>query len=262
METENSILRRLKRRIGSARAAVMLEFAFIAPLAVALIVFAADFSRILRTEQQLEIAARLMADVESHMADYYGSSGECPSSVTKQVGKRYLQSVARVISSVTEDAFVKGSCDTVMNPMSKIVTLVAEIFGEDIGKSSESEVLKLLAKILGGIVNFVTFRTIKYLTDIVPHDKEVRITCAAKIPTILPSSAYSLFSLPTRSDGIIGIGQFTPDLKSDAGGTAWGQTIDLAGRHRVYCYMPVVDSVPIAPETYVRKIKSFFAKFF
>ena len=84
VKSEGDMLRRLRRRLESTRATVMLEFAFVAPLAVAVAVFAADFTRILRTEQQLEIASRLAADVEAHMADYYGN-GKTPSSATKKM---------------------------------------------------------------------------------------------------------------------------------------------------------------------------------
>ena len=45
MKSEDDILRRLKRRLRGARASVMLEFAFIAPLAMVTIVFAADITR-------------------------------------------------------------------------------------------------------------------------------------------------------------------------------------------------------------------------
>ena len=89
MSEERKMLRRLVTRLKSARASVMLEFAFVAPLVAVTAIFAADFTRILRTEQQLEIATRLAADVESHMADYYGS-GASPSSAAKNVGKEYL----------------------------------------------------------------------------------------------------------------------------------------------------------------------------
>ena len=65
VKSEDDILRRLKRRLASARASVMFEFALVAPLVVMTAVFAADFTRILRTEQQLEIATRLAADVEA-----------------------------------------------------------------------------------------------------------------------------------------------------------------------------------------------------
>ena len=111
---EEKTLRCLRRRLGSARASVMLEFAFVAPLAVSLVVFAADFTRILRTEQQLEIATRLAADVEAHMADYY-ANGKSPGAAAKNVGKYYLADVAQGVDGGGDD-YVKGGCSRVNNP--------------------------------------------------------------------------------------------------------------------------------------------------
>ena len=65
---------RIVRRLASARASVMFEFALVAPLVVMTAVFAADFTRILRTEQQLEIATRLAADAFV-MADLMNTEG-------------------------------------------------------------------------------------------------------------------------------------------------------------------------------------------
>ena len=113
------MMKRLRRRLESTRATVMLEFAFVAPLAVAVAVFAADFTRILRTEQQLEIASRLAADVEAHMADYYGK-GACPSSQAKSVAKYYLVDVAHVAKGVG-DVYIKGSSNVIKNPISYAV---------------------------------------------------------------------------------------------------------------------------------------------
>ena len=59
MTRDGFILRKLAGRLKSARASVMFEFALMTPFIVMLAAFAADFTRILRTEQQLEIAARL-----------------------------------------------------------------------------------------------------------------------------------------------------------------------------------------------------------
>jgi hypothetical protein len=83
------------------------------------------------------------------------------------------------------------------------------------------------------------------------------------IPTILPSAAYAAISLPKRGGGgggRIGVGQFTPDLEGGKAATAWSLKLNAKKRHRVYCYMPIIDSVPLAPETYVRKFKSWCAK--
>ena len=262
MTGDETIVKRLKRRLVSARASVMLEFALVAPLVITVAIFSADFTRILRTEQQLEIAARLMADVEAHMADYHGKT-DSPSSETKTIGKQYLVDYAQIAPSI-DQIYVKGSCDTIKNPISVAVAWIDKFFkGQafpDGGGSVGKFFVNVLGTILGGIANFVSFRTIRYLTDVVPHDREVKVSCAAYIPTILPGAAYKTFSLPTRADDKIGVAQFTPDLEGDVADTAWGLKINAAKRHRVYCYMPVIDSAPVAPETYVRVFKSWCSK--
>ena len=63
-----------------------------------------------------------------------------------------------------------------------------------------------------------------------------------------------------RDGGRIGVAQMTADLKGGVGTTAWNLKVDGANRHRVYCCMPVMDSVPIAPQTSVRTFKAWCAK--
>ena len=258
MKSEDDILRRLKRRLASARASVMLEFAFVAPLVVMTAVFAADFTRILRTEQQLEIATRLAADVEAHMADYHGTNG-CPSSVAKNVAKNYLVDVAQV-AETTDDVYMKGSNNVIKNPISYAVSYVSQFVDGQGWGDNDNVFLKLIGKVLGGIMNFVTFRTVKYLTDVIPHDREIRISMAAYIPTIFPSSAYEWLALAKHEKDRIGVGQFEFDLEGGKAATAWNLKVNTSKRHRVYCFMPVLDSVPVAPETYVRKFKSWCSK--
>ena len=265
MNEEEKILNRLRRRLKSARATVMLEFAFVAPFVIILGVFAADFTRILRTEQQLEIANRLAADVEAHMADFHtrsedGEDAKTPCKTTKRVAKFYLSDVANVVEDYKK-VYMKGGCGVIKNPVSVAIDAIAGFLGGDSAYNDGSLFLKILGKIFSGILNFVTFRTVKYLTEVVPHDREVWVTTAAYIPTILPYGSYELLGLPEsyKDDGI-GVWQYTPDLEGDAAATAWDLSLKPFKRHRVYCYMPVIDSAPLAPETYVRKFKAWCAK--
>ena len=252
--------RRVLRRLFGERATVMLEFAFVAPLAIVVAVYTADIMRILRTEQQLEIATRLAADVEAHMADYY-AGGKTPGSAAKNVAKCYLVDVAHVAEGIG-DVYIKGDSYVVKNFISLAVDELNK-FMKGQSFSEDNVFFNLLGKILGGLMNFVTFRTVNYVTDIIPHDRAVKISTAVYIPTVLPPAAYSAISLPQRGGGgggRIGVGQFTADLEGGSAATAWSLKINDKKRHRVYCYMPVMDSVPVAPETYVRKFKSWCAK--
>ena len=258
MDEEGKILRRLKRRLGSARASVMLEFAFVAPLIAVAAIFSADFTRILRTEQQLEIANRLAADVEAHTADYY-AKGLTPGAATKNVTKRYLVNVAKVAKEIG-DVRMKGGSGVIKNPVSVAIAWIADFLSGEAYKD-DSKFLSILGSLLGSAMNFITFGTVKYLTDVVPHDREVWVSTAVYIPTLLSADAYAWLNLVEHEDDSIGICQFTPDLDaSDVATWAGGLKLNPRKRHRVYCYMPVVDAVPVAPVTYVRKFKSWCSR--
>ncbi|MBO4710087.1 MAG: pilus assembly protein [Kiritimatiellae bacterium] len=259
MEKDDEILKRLKRRLGSARGSVVLEFALVAPLAIAVICFAADFTRILRTEQQLEIASRVMADIESHMVSYEKDS-ITPTEQAKYVGKYYLRDIAKVVEG-TGNVLVKGGAETTRNLLSVAIADLNDILS---GKFfDDSPVLNLLFKIVGTVANFLTFRTLDYLTNIAPRDREVRVTTTAVIPSILPNFCYSWWGSMSRNQSFIGVGQFAPDRKKpDSMVHAWSDDLNIVSnkRHRVYCHMPIIDTAPIAPQTYVRRVKSWFSK--
>ena len=259
MRKDEDILRRLKRRLESARASVMLEFAFVAPLAIVVVCFAADFTRILRTEQQLEIATRVMADVESHKVAY-GSDVKSPSMEAKNVGKHYLKGIAMVVND-TGNVKVKGGAKLTPNPLVSVVKDLDDMLK---GKYFEdSPVINLLFKIVGLAANFLTFRTLDYVTNIPPRNREVYVTSTAVIPTLLPKFCYSWWGSMKRGQEYIGVGQFAPDRQNaDSPAHAWSEDMDIVSdrRHRVYCHMPVIDTAPIAPETYVRRVRSWFKK--
>lgn len=260
MKSEEDILRRLKRRMRGTRATVMLEFAVIAPFAMAMLVFAADITRIMRTEQQLEIATRLAADVEAHTADYYVKDRKSPGSPAKNIAKGYLVNIAHVATG-TDRVYMKGECISISNPLTYAVTWFAGFLnGESVPGVGDNLFLKMVGKIFGKVIDFITFGTFNYLTDVVPHDREVKVTTAAYIPTVMPASMYTFLAMPSHVSSEIGLGQFAYDLEGNSVATAWNLTVNPGKRHRVYCYMPVIDAVPIAPKTYVRVFKSWCAK--
>ena len=230
----------------------MLEFAFVAPLVAAAIAFAADFTRILRAGQQLEIATRLVADVEAHMCEF-GKGNGSPCDAARRIGEEYLVTVAHV----TDKVYMKGGNGSAPNPITKAI---AAIRGFLKGVNQSGWFWELVGKILGSLMNFVTFRTIDYLTEVVPHDREVWVTTAVYVPTVLPEAAYAWFFMPAQESGHMGVGQFATDLTSKTAATAWSLHLQTDYRHRVYCYMPVIDAVPIAPKTYVRVFKSWCSR--
>ena len=271
MNEESGISARLRRRLCGERASVMLEFAFVAPLVFSVAIFATDFTRVLRTEQQLEIAARLAADIESHMALYTSAdtSKTTPSATAKNIAKQYLYQVAHVVREPGH-VYIKGDSMMIGNILSQTFTHVADFvngrtFSADGGNLFVKLVVNTLGKVVGGLLNLVTFKTYHYITEIFPHDREIRMTVAAYIPTILPAGLYNGFALGwSGRPGAIGVWQSCVDLSSGSKKLIDVKAEELqmikAQRHRVYCYMPVVDSVPVAPVTYVRSFLSWANK--
>lgn len=285
MDEESKILARLKRRVAGTRGAVIAEFALVAPLIFSMAIFAMDFTRILRTEQQLEIAARLAADIESHMA-VVGGGEVSPGAAAKSIPKQYLFHVAKVVDK-TDYVYIKGDHMLVPNPVSQLITLVGGVLSGDYKLyGGDSKVLDFvvntivggLLKVVGTFINLIMFQSNLYLTEICPHDCEVRETVAAYIPTLLPNGMYRSFALGRHTKpGVIGAWQSAPNLRTPEmppstfmglinimNGQVVVDTIlhlpkgadslelDKTHRHRVYCYMPVIDSVPIPPKTYMR----------
>lgn len=267
-DEERGLMARLRRRLCGERASVMLEFAFVAPLVFSVAIFATDFTRVLRTEQQLEIAARLAADIESHTAAYTSSdiTKISPGSAAKTTAKSYLCQVAHVVRE-SGYVYIKGDCMMVGNLVSKMFThvenfLTGKTFSMDGGNLFVKLVVNTLGKVLGGLLNLITFRTDKYITEVFPHDREIRMTVAAYIPTILPADLYDGFALGwSDRPGAIGVWQSCVDLSGLDSflGVVTADNLKMikTQRHRVYCYMPVIDSVPIPPTTYVRSFLSW-----
>ena len=116
-ERDENYLKRLWRRIKNPRGTVFVEFAVMAPLGIMLMCFAFDFQRILRTEQQLEIAARAMCDLETHYAkcSYDGNATPqtFPRPSAKKKIKTYLAYAMDMDSTAANRFFCKAECKAV-----------------------------------------------------------------------------------------------------------------------------------------------------
>lgn len=272
MNAEERIGMKLKRRLGSPRATVFLEFSVVAPFAMALILFAHDFTSILYAEQQLEIGARAAADIESHLNHYFPSKNEKdtgPHKITKRFVKPYLAQAigladnakAAQSTAVCKDIFIKGDSSPVPG-VGKIFTTFQNILDGSAfsgGSGVAATVFRLLSSILGTILNILTLGTHVYFTEIPLHDRMVSMSVSARVPTIMPRRVYDFFSARPVKAGELGAdkalvvqARYVIDEKS-----VWGRKNepDLTRRVRSYCVMPVIDTMPVAPFTVVRKLR-------
>lgn len=261
---------RIRRRLASDRGSVFFEFAFAAAFLLPLICFAADFGRILFAEQQLEIGARAMADVESHLRrsspgrtddewageNARGSRGR-PQPLTKAVVRGYLVNVlSRNGFPEDEDGTSKGNRVYMMavDPQTDMdANPVRSRFRKwfDPFKGKDNIILKLIALIIKGGWKVVMFGSDTYVTEMFNADRYVGCSVSVKLQSLIANkSAWRLFGRMTSEEGLIMLPQYAPERDGDA--------LSTTRRRRYYCFLPYMDSGALAPQTPIRKMAWFY----
>lgn len=263
---------RLKRRLKSARGTVYFEFAVVSPLALSLVLFAHDFTKILFAEQQLEICSRVLADIESHMNHYrvvkangYELEQDGPCTVSKSMIKPYFAEVLDMSEAKAADwVYCKG--ESLPVPGLSHLFMYAHDFldGRQFDKDLKGVLLNFLGKLLGDLLTIVTLGTHVYITELPTHDRMVRMTVSARVPTLLPRKVYSFFSCKANDPDawILTVPYRTPIEGEDdkTTGWAWSKNLIPGVRRRAYCTMPSFDTVTVAPNTFVSMMRGWFGK--
>ena len=266
---ERRIWGRIRRRLASDRGSVFLEFAFAAAFFLPLICFAADFGRILFAEQQLEIGARAMADVESHLRrhqlgdtddewggdDARGSKGR-PQPLTKAVVRSYLVNV------LSRNGFPKdgsGGDRVYMRAVDPKVNMEANPVRQrflDWAKpfeklSEQSFIMKIISLIIRGGRKVLMFGSDVYVTETFNADRYVGCSVSVKLQSVIANeSAWRLFGRMTSEEGLIMLPQYAPEREGDG--------LSTTSRRRYYCFLPYMDSGALAPQTPIRKMAWFY----
>ena len=263
-ERDENVLRRLWRRVKNPRGTVFLEFAVIAPLGVMLMCFAFDFQRILRTEQQLEIAARAMCDLESHYAkcsyDGNATAQPYPRPSAKKKIKNYLAYAMDLDSTAANRFFCKAEC----KPVPGILTILSPVLEFLDGKPPENAnvFFKVISQIFACALDVFTMKTQRYFSEILPRDRELKVSFAANIPTLLPRKFYDIMGWTGEKAGskqYATVNQL--DFRRNLSATPGKNTLDFSTRERSWCTMPVMDSAANPPVTYSRQIKGIFSRY-
>lgn len=263
-DNENRLAKKMLRRLGSSRGSAYFEYAVFVPLILLTFLFAADFTRVLYAEQQVEIASRVLCDIESHLRPGARDKGDdvgsgCPGSPGKKVVRRYLaEALANegifVRSGDAENSvYCKGSYYKQEGVLHKFVDeILAKILGIE---STGNKFFDILAKAFGTIVNLITLKTFNYLTEVFPSDKVVKTSVSVLIKPFSPCSPYTLFG-KHDSEGVMLI----PAAAARLGGNVADYNRPLLTNQRVryYCHMPSLETMPLAPYTYVRQLTKVF----
>lgn len=250
------------------RGTVFVEFAVMAPLAVMLMCFAFDMTRILRLEQQLEIGARAMADLETHWAKekYDGGpeaqkKGESPSKKSKQIVKKYLATTIPGLKE--EDCYCKKQLNKVAGPSAMIATF-CEFFSGGLGEDVPA-IVRMISKVFEFLMDVITLKTHRYLTEIPPRDQIFKVSFTARLATLMPRKFYNVMGLALgdrRSAGeqLAVVSQLRQKMHKDSSGPG-GMKLIEDERERFWCAMPMMDTAVQPPLTYSRQIKGIFKRY-
>ncbi len=244
--------RRLLRRLFGDRGSVMLEFAMMAPLALAVIGFTIDFAHLTLTRQQLDICSRFAADVESMKATKFGelkikSSGgvqntirsylvyttQHPLLANRKMADVYVRYRQEGLPLLPVGAFLNGSGENLLPSDAPAATkLITGFF---------SSALKRLTDLL-------SFRTVRYLTEPFAADYLLGASISMKTNTLFPETLYSSLG------GGIGWDNEKKDF------LVLPEKYTAKNVYRAYCYMPNRDPCVKRHPTYAKVVGDFIAK--
>lgn len=248
---EQTIIKRIWRRLKSARGSAYAEFAFVAPLVLALMCFAVDFMRILYCEQQIEIASRALCDIESHLKPgkrLNRGAPAYPGRPAKIIIRNYLaESLAKEGLPGADRVYLRADVYKQTGAIHKIVNGIFDGI-EDL-KKSESTFLSLLGKFLSFAIELITMRTERYLSEVIGTDRVVKTSVSVYINTYIPKDVYAWFG---GGRGWTMIPQYAPRL--GGGSAAYARDLQMDRRVRYYCHLPSLDTATVAPPTYIRKL--------
>lgn len=244
---EEHLARRIERRLGSSRASVYFEFAVLMPFVMFLMFFAVDFTRILRTEQQCEIATRALADVESHVV--VAGASETPHSKAKLVVRDYL---ADVLGTDQNRVFCRATWERQKGPAHAIVNTIHDVLHFETG----SKILNILLKFFSTAVDVFTMRAYLYFTEVFQTDRVLRANVSAWIPTLIPGGFYNHFGRDTAPKDWLLVVPY--ENCQDESTFALDRKMYTDRRKRAYCTMPIMDTAPLAQPTYTRLLKQKF----
>ena len=246
---DEKLLERLLRRLTAPRGSVFLEFALIAPLAFMLVLFAADFCRILQTEQQLEIASRAVADIEihyKHTKDDAGSDQATPFRKTKECVANYLRdTLGHPDNTWTLTRVEIRNVANVFYGIKKVIDTIT--FG-----NVDNWIGKLIHAIFKEIANIFLGGTQYYFDSLAECDRMLCASCAVKYKTFFPGSAYAFYS--TYLKDYLYVAQTKYKLK--------GGKFNYSERELYYCTMPILETLEEPPVTWIRKAEKNLSKSF
>lgn len=186
-----------------------------------------------------------------------------PHSKTKTIIKKYLIDHAAVTDGVNH-VYLKAETFSNRNFLTGVVGLINTYLFD--GQTFDNIFWKLFTGFMRTVARVVTMGCDAYLTEVVPKDRGLAMTCSVAVPTLLPNYFLETFGHRAQN-GYIMVVQYEPDRQKGDGRQALDLKTSASSdinnglktdkRHRYYVTMPILDTAPIAPDTYIRKIRQW-----
>lgn len=244
------------RRLKSTRAAVFLELAMVAPLAVTLVLFAHDFIHICCVELQNEIAARLLSDLESR---------NVTSNRATVVTQRSQEIVAKYMKMALGEDMLGVETQMTNAPTPGLTKFFTEIskksreMERSAGEATkDNEGLKTLSAFVGGNpLDLLTLGTHQYLFAPMDSDQMVSASVSVRYRTLLPRPLVSVFQSGGKGrEARIVQRSYKLGVKGSDRAEEYRPDVTSFVRHA--CTMPSFESLPVAQRTTTVTARSAF----
>lgn len=231
--------RRFLRRLLGERGSLYVEFALVAPLLLAMGAFIFDVAHLTLVRQQLEIGARFAADLESRAPTAFGELEEGAPLSAHLALRTYMAYVTRPAigtAPTANDVYVTFRQKPL--PFQFLGTFLTGNGDKLVNKNGANKTaLGLFSGILKGVLDLVSFRSVRYLTEPLAADYTIGATVSMRTQTLFPKAIY---------------GQTSP---------GWDRTSVLAVQEeptaadtvvRRWCYMPNRETFVDRRPTYIK----------
>lgn len=231
--------RRFLRRLLGERGSLYVEFALVAPLILAMGAFVFDVAHLTLVRQQLEVGARFAADLESRAPTAYGELEVKAPSPALNTLRSYLAYTTRPVvgpATLADDVHVAFRQRPL--PFQFLGTFLTGQGDKLVDKSGANKTaLGLFSGILKGVLDLVSFRCVRYLTEPWAADYTIGATVSMRTQTLFPKALYGKAGPGWDETGLLII-QEEP--------TAINKAV------RRWCYMPNRETFVDRRPTYIK----------
>lgn len=217
--------RRFLRRLLGERGSLYVEFALMAPLLLAMGTFIFDVAHLTLVRQQLEIGARFAADLESRAPTAFGELRERAPGSARTALHAYIAYATRPAigtAPTANDVYVAYRQRPL--PFQFLGAFLTGNGDKLVKKDGANKTaMSLFSGILKGVLDLVSFRCVRYITEPLAADYTIGATVSMRTRTLFPRALY---------------GQASPGWDRSSVLAVQEEPTSAETLERRWCYMP------------------------